>query len=93
MGVSPIHRASAAGGAKQAGGGARLGEADEKDGVIFPRKEKPCEGVAGGVGSHHAGADEVNLAGLGPEGGETAWIKSFRTDFRNNFEAGVLAGG
>ena len=63
-----------------------------EDGVIFPGEKESGQGVAGGVGSHHAGADEVDLAGLGPEGGQTAGVKSFWTDFGNDFEASVLAG-
>lgn len=48
--------------------------------------------MARGMRGHHAGADEIDLPGLGPQGRQPAGIESLRTNFRNDLQTGVLAG-
>ena len=54
---APVDGTSLACFAKKASGGRGFGISDEEDGVVFPRKEKACDSVAGSFWSHHASAE------------------------------------
>ena len=60
---------------------------------MFAREKKTGDGVASGVGCHHSGADELNMAATWAEGGDPAWVESFGLNFGDEAKAGLLSGG
>ena len=90
---APVDGASLACFTKKASGGRGFGIADEEDGVVFPRKEKACDGVAGSFGSHHASAKEVNMACAESKAGQAAGVECFGLGFGDEAEICVLAWG
>jgi hypothetical protein len=90
---APVDGASLACFSKKASGGRGFGVTDEEDGVVFPRKEKACDGVAGSFGSHHASAEEVNMASAESKAGQAARVECFGLGFGDEAEICVLAGG